>query len=76
MQFYGAFILLASVVLLFTLGRGELPAHPMRYLAVVSVFDGLFVFHYFVETLIWRFSDPFYRKTLGALYFRPKARAT
>ncbi|HJZ95518.1 MAG TPA: hypothetical protein VKE70_03375, partial [Candidatus Solibacter sp.] len=74
-SFYGTTILLAGIVMMFTNLRGPLPAHPLRYLAVVSVFDGLFVFHYFVETLIWRFSDPFYRKTLGALYFRPKARA-
>jgi hypothetical protein len=43
-----------------------------RYLIFAAVFDGLFVFHYFVETLIWRFGDPFYRKELK-LYFAPKA---
>ena len=39
---------------------------------VSAVFDGLFVFHYFVEMLIWRFSDPFFRKNLTGLYFAPK----
>jgi len=24
---------------------------------LVSVFDGIFVFHYFVEAFIWKFSD-------------------
>jgi hypothetical protein len=43
-----------------------------RYLVLAAVFDGLFVFHYFVETLIWRFGDPFFRKDLK-LYFAPKA---
>jgi len=38
----------------------------------VSIFDGLFVFHYFVEMWIWRFSDPFFRRTLTPLYFRPR----
>jgi hypothetical protein len=40
--------------------------------ALVAVFDGLFVFHYFVEMFIWRFSEPYYRQTLGPLYFAPK----
>jgi hypothetical protein len=49
------------------------------YLLLISVFDGLFVFHYFVESLIWKFSDSHYRQTLGPLYFgagppRPTAR--
>jgi hypothetical protein len=40
---------------------------------LVALFDGLFVFHYFVESLIWRFSDPYYRKNLGPLYFPGRA---
>src|SRR5262249_11887765 len=36
----------------------------MFYLALIAIFDGLFVFHYFVEAFIWRFSDPYYRQTL------------
>ena len=69
--FYAAILLVAGVALMFTWPPATQPAHPLRYRMVVSIFDGLFVFHYFVETLIWRFSDPFYRKTLGSLYFRP-----
>jgi hypothetical protein len=65
----------AGIVLLFTT-PGRLPSHPIRYLAVVSIFDGLFVFHYFVEMLIWRFSDPFFRRTLTSLYFTPRLRTS
>jgi hypothetical protein len=39
------------------------------YLVLISLFDGLFVFHYIVESLIWRFSEPHYRQTLGPPYF-------
>ena len=40
--------------------------------ALVAVFDGIFVFHYFVEMFIWKFSEPHYRQTLGPLYFAKK----
>jgi hypothetical protein len=46
---------------------------PFGYLAVIAVFDGIFVFHYFVEVFIWRFSDPHFRRTLAGLYFAPVA---
>jgi hypothetical protein len=42
------------------------------YRVLLGMFDGLFVFHYFVEALIWKFGNPFYRSTLGPLYFGPK----
>ena len=42
------------------------------YTVLLAIFDGLFVFHYFVEMFIWRFSEPHYRQTLGPLYFAPK----
>ena len=42
------------------------------YTALLAIFDGLFVFHYFVEMFVWRFSEPHYRQTLGPLYFPPK----
>ncbi len=45
------------------------------YLVLISLFDGLFVFHYFIESLIWKFSDPYYRQTLGPLYFAPSPSA-
>ncbi len=36
--------------------------------ALVHVFDGLIVFHYVIEMSIWKFSDPYFRKSLGPLY--------
>jgi hypothetical protein len=73
--FYGFTVILAGIVMLFTLVERS-PSYPIRYLVVVSVFDGLFVFHYFVEMLIWRFSDPFFRRTLTSLYFTPRLRTS
>lgn len=42
---------------------------------LLAMFDGLFVFHYSVDSLIWKFGDPFYRTTLAPLYFAPRAPA-
>jgi hypothetical protein len=36
--------------------------------ALVHLFDGLYVFHYIVEMFIWKFSDPFFKKQLLAMY--------
>ena len=71
--FYGM-VVLAGLIVMFCLAVNRLPAVPLPYRAIVSIFEGLFVFHYFVEMLIWRFSDPFFRKTLGGLYFQPRPR--
>lgn len=65
-------IFVASVVVLALTASSRSPSKPISYLAVVSIFDGLFVGHYFVEMLIWRFSDPFFRRTLSSLYFAPR----
>jgi hypothetical protein len=77
--FYGIVLAASGLVMAISLMQANptsaLRTHPMRYLAVVSIFDGLFVFHYFVEMLIWRFSDPFFRRTLSSLYFAPRPRA-
>ena len=73
LAFYAFLVTIAGVVMMFTTPAGPGP-HPIRFLAVVSIFDGLFVFHYFVEMLIWKFSDPFFRRTLGSLYFAPRTR--
>ncbi len=47
---------------------------PAPYRVMLALFDGLFVFHYFVEALIWKFGNPFYRSTLGPLYFGREGR--
>jgi hypothetical protein len=49
---------------------------PAPYRVLVALFDGLFVFHYFIEALIWKFGNPFYRNTLVPLYFGPQAPGT
>jgi hypothetical protein len=77
--FYGI-VLFAAAVVMYIMVLQENPtaalrANPIRYRAVVSIFDGLFVFHYFVEMLIWRFNDPFFRRTLTPLYFSLKPKA-
>ena len=51
-------------------GGGAGPAS--SYTALLAIFDGLFVFHYFVEMFVWRFSEPHYRQTLSPLYFARK----
>ena len=62
-----------SVAGMGAMGRNpESLTKPFDYLVLIAVFDGLFVFHYFIEMLIWRFGDPFFRKTLVGLYFAPK----
>jgi hypothetical protein len=45
------------------------------WLFAIALFDGLFLFHYFVESLIWKFSDPYYRQSLAGLYFPAAAPA-
>jgi hypothetical protein len=44
---------------------------PMRLL--VHSLDGIFLFHFFIEAFLWKFSKPHYRETLGPLYFAPAA---
>lgn len=77
--FYLAVVAVAGLVTLGSIAgmgmMGRSPAslsQPFSYLMLIAVFDGLFVFHYFIEMLIWRFGDPFFRKTLVGLYFAPK----
>jgi len=73
--FYAVLVGVAALVTYCTwLGMGSLivregESEGASYLVLISLFDGLFVFHYFVESLIWKFSDPYYRQTLGPLYF-------
>jgi hypothetical protein len=64
-------VLLGFSGLYFWLGQGRLATDtsPVTYRMLIHVFDGLFVFHYFMEAFIWKFSDPYFRKTLGPLYF-------
>lgn len=62
--FYGGLVTIAA---LFMIARKatEVSGGPMTF----YMFDALFVFHYFIESYIWRFSVPHYKQTLGPLYF-------
>jgi hypothetical protein len=42
----------------------------------VNLLAGIFVAHYFVEAFVWKFGNPFYRKTLAPIYFTPVAVTT
>lgn len=37
-----------------------------------NMFLTVIVFHFYIDALIWRFRQPFYRETLGPVYFAPK----
>ncbi len=39
---------------------------------VLSAFDALVVIHYFLEMHLWKFSDPYIRKSLDGVYFSRK----
>jgi hypothetical protein len=72
---YGLLLAVAGVVTHVTwLSMGQAAeardaAGTVGYRALVALFDGLFVFHYVVDAWIWKFSDPYYRRMLGPLYF-------
>lgn len=71
---YGLLLLTAGIITHFTwLGMGTAASAsvsgPLGFRMLVSLFDGLFVFHYVVDTMIWKFSVPYYRQTLVPLYF-------
>jgi hypothetical protein len=73
--FYGLLLTIAIAITRLTwLGMGALieasdGSGTVGYRMLISIFDGLFVFHYFIESKVWKFGDSFYRKTLLSLYF-------
>jgi hypothetical protein len=44
-------------------------ASPLPYRLLISIFDGMFVVHFLIESRIWRFHDPYFRSQLVPLYF-------
>src|SRR5262249_47338526 len=81
-RFYAILLSIAAVATLcVATGMGTMgitkvdPSATFGYLTLIALFDGLFVFHYMVETFIWRFSEPYYRNQLASLYFAPKPAA-
>lgn len=62
------YALLAPLLIAFELRNSIQPgSRPLTFL--VHVFDGIFVVHYVMDAFLWRFSNAFYRQTLGPLYF-------
>ena len=68
--FYALLIELAALAALLPLLSGSMAtgSGTPGYRIGIHLLDGLFVFHYFLEAFIWKFGDPFYRRTLGPLY--------
>jgi hypothetical protein len=62
------YALLLALVVLFELRNhvGTLPATTTFF---VHIFDGIFLVHYVIEAFLWRFREPYYRDSLGPLYF-------
>lgn len=62
------YILLLVAVVLFE-ARAYAPVElPTSAKLMVHLFDGIFVFHYFIEAFVWKFNNPFYRDGLVPLY--------
>ncbi len=43
---------------------------------LINLLNGIFLSHYFIESFVWKFGNPFYRKTLAPLYFGSGAAPT
>jgi hypothetical protein len=67
--FYVALLAISTMYLWLAGSGATIENSPVTYALLIHVFDGLFVFHYFVEAFIWKFGDPYFRQTLGPLYF-------
>lgn len=67
--FYALLLVLSALTLVTLSGDGLAGATAgSTYRIGIHLLDGLFVFHYFLEAFIWKFGQPFYRRTLGPLY--------
>jgi hypothetical protein len=75
--FYGALALLACFV-----SRELWPAiadragSPGAPWLLFNLLNGIFVTHYFIEAFIWKFREPYYRQSLGPLYFPQRTPTT
>jgi drug/metabolite transporter superfamily protein YnfA len=72
--FYAALLGLALWVTVWSLVWARQP-DASRIHAFGTLFNGIFLVHFFIEAFIWKFSNPYFRRTLAPLYFpsRPKA---
>ncbi len=50
-------------------------ASPLPVRLLLHSIDGIFLFHFYVEAFLWKFSKPHYRETLAPLYFGARARS-
>ena len=50
----------------------EVPPGDIVGLSMNNLFLTVIIFHFYIDALIWRFRKPFYRETLGPVYFGPK----
>jgi hypothetical protein len=77
--FYTAVLLVAawaSAAAVFTrLGAPVAPTGPHFSWYLVNLLNGIFLAHYFIEAFVWKFGNPFYRQTLGPIYFAAPAAA-
>ncbi len=51
------------------------PTGPRSWWYLVNLFNGIFLAHYFIEAFVWKFGNPFYRQTIGPIYFAAPAPA-
>ena len=63
---YGGLVSLGALFFVLR-GAASLPEPPVPR-PLLHVFDGLFLFHYVLDMFTWKFTDPYYRRTLGPLY--------
>lgn len=63
---YGGLVSLGALFFVLR-GATQLPVPPVPR-PLLHVFDGLFLFHYVLDMFTWKFTDPYYRRTLGPLY--------
>lgn len=55
-------------------GFGDFVNHGPRPITFAfNMMNGISLFHFFVDSFAWRFSNPFYRASLGPLYLKPAA---
>ncbi len=63
---------IANVMIISTMGTYVVKSWtswPTPSRMMLALFNGLFVMHYFVDAFIWKFTNPYYRRSLLPLYF-------
>ncbi len=66
----------SAASLLTASGTPVAPTGPQFWWYLVNLFNGIFLAHYFIEAFVWKFGNPFYRQTLGPIYFAAAAPGT